>query len=166
MFFFCLFVLLLDQACFFLIFHFFDHYRLPLVATSVCSPAWSHLRSQVLRAAMWASTRRALVAIMQTPTLSVSVFSKCNWMLLAVWVAIQQPGHNGISSGLFQWTSAWWSLDLSPVYSCEWPLEGAGECSLLLSGQLCHSMGILGGCFFFFSCLCVCVYIYMILVCC
>lgn len=33
-----------------------------------------------------------------------------------------------------------------------------GECSLLLSGQLCHFIGILGGCIFFCC-------VYMILVC-
>lgn len=64
------------------------------------SPAWSHLQSQVLRAATWVSTPRASAVIMQTPTLSGSAFSNCSWMLLAVWAAMQEPGHNGIASAL------------------------------------------------------------------
>lgn len=128
--------------------HCYANYRLPLAATSVCSPGWSHLQNRAPRAATWASTPRASVVIMQTPTLRESVYFKYSRLLVAVWVAIKEPGHDGISSNeLFVWQS----LDLSSVCSCEWPLEGAEECSLLLSGHLCHSMGILGGCFFFFS---------------
>lgn len=76
------------------------NYRLPLVATSACFPAWSHLRSRAPRAATWANTPRALVAIMQTPTLSGSAFFKQSRLLPAARVAIQHPGHIGISSAL------------------------------------------------------------------
>ena len=84
----------------FIFIFFFTNYRLPLVATSVCSPAWSRLQSRAPRAATWASTLRVWVAIMQTPTWRGSVFSRSSWMLLAAGVAFQQPGHKGTSSGL------------------------------------------------------------------
>lgn len=116
--------------------------RLLLVATNACSPGWSRLLSQVLRVAMWASTPRGSVVTTPTPTWSVSVYSNHSWELPAAQVAIHQPGHRSTSL---------------PVCSLEWPLEGAVECNLLLSGQL-SLHGI------FFSFVCVCVYMILLFV--
>lgn len=58
-------------------------FRLLLEVTSACSRASSRLRSRVPRAATWASTPRASVATMPTPTLNGSAFSNCGRVLWA-----------------------------------------------------------------------------------